>query len=159
VTDLDPTASRWIEAVTTGGLGTELDAIYAEASRRIAERGPACWASGRCCNFDSYGHRLYVTGIEAAHTVAQWNASRAPLLSEQVEAAQSAGGCPFQRLNLCDAHEIKPLGCRLFFCDRTATEWQTDLLEELHARVRALHAGDIPYEYAEWRYMLKRFAV
>ena len=159
MSDLDPTARTWLDAVTVGGLGAELDAIYAEASRAVAARGPACWASGRCCNFTSFGHRLYVTGLEAAHTVVRWNADRQPLLLEQVDAAESAGGCPFQRRNLCDAHEIKPLGCRLFFCDRTATEWQTDLLEDLHARVKALHSEAVPYEYAEWRRMLRRFAV
>lgn len=155
----DRAARQWMTAVTTGGMGARLDEIYAEASRAIAKRGPACWASGRCCNFEAFGHRLYVTGLEAAHTVAQWNASRPPLLLEQVDAAESAGGCPFQRLNLCDAHHIKPLGCRLFFCDRTASEWQTDALERLHTKIKALHTGGVPYEYAEWRHMLGRFAV
>lgn len=156
---LDDAARRWMSAVTAGGLGARLDAIYAEAARAIAARGPACWASGRCCNFEAFGHRLYVTGIEAAHTVAQWNARGAPLVLEQVEAAETVGGCPFQRRNLCDAHRLKPLGCRLFFCDRTASQWQTDVLEELHAKVKALHAEGVPYEYAEWRRMLRRFAI
>ena len=155
----DRHAAAWQRAVTVGGLGPALEAIYAEATKAIAERGPACWASGRCCHFEQYGHRLYVTGLEAAYTVARWNAGRpTPLTIAGVETAHEAGGCPFQRMNLCEAHAIKPLGCRVYFCDRTAQEWQNTLLEALHARVKALHTPDIPYEYGEWRFMLRRFA-
>lgn len=152
----DPAARAWIEAVTTGPTAGALESIYAEAQQRITERGPACWASGRCCNFESYGHRLYVTGLEAAYCVTRWNQTQTPLTIESVEAAQARGGCPFQQHNLCAAHTIKPLGCRVFFCDRTAKEWQNSLLEELHARVKGLHTAAIPYEYGEWRAMLTR---
>jgi len=155
----DPSVRAWIEAVTHGTAAAELEAIYAEASERIAARGPACWASGRCCNFESYGHRLYVTGLEAAYCVTRWNDANPTLTVEGVEAAQARGGCPFQQANLCAAHTIKPLGCRVFFCDRTAKEWQNTLLEDLHARVKALHGAPIPYEYAEWRWMLGRFPI
>lgn len=35
-------------------------------------RGPVCWASGRCsCNFEKFGHRLYVTALETAWCVTQ----------------------------------------------------------------------------------------
>jgi len=154
----DPAVRAWFTAAASESTVSALESIYAEASARIAERGPACWASGRCCNFESYGHRLYVTGLEAAYCVARWNAANPTLTVEGVEAAQTRGGCPFQQANLCAAHTIKPLGCRVFFCDRTASDWQNTLLEELHAKVKALHDEAIPYEYGEWRWMLGRLA-
>ncbi len=153
----DPAVTRWITAVTTGETATKLEAIYAEAAEEITRRAPSCWASGRCCNFEQFRHRLYTTGLEAAYTVTRWNDMNPTLTIEGVDAAQSRGGCPFQDKNLCAAHTIKPLGCRLFFCDRTATDWQTETLERLHAKVKALHTDTIPYEYAEWRHMLRRF--
>ena len=153
----DPAARAWLNAARSP-VAAKLEAIYAEAAKRINERGPACWASGRCCNFESFGHRLYTTGLEAAYCVAKWNHANPRLTIEGVDAALSRGGCPFQQRNLCNAHTIKPLGCRVFFCDRTATEWQHTLLEDLHAKVKALHSDDIPYEYAEWRWMLGRLA-
>ncbi len=154
----DPAVTAWLNAIQNGA-GQALENIYAQASQAINERGPACWASGRCCNFEQFGHRLYTTGLEAAYTVTKWNASNTPLTINQVNTALTRGGCPFQQANLCAAHTIKPLACRVFFCDRTAQKWQSTLLETLHKKVQALHNDSIPYEYNEWRHMLKRFTL
>jgi Fe-S-cluster containining protein len=76
-----------------------------------------------------------------------------------LDAARQSGGCPFQVRNLCGVHSIKPLGCRLYFCDKSAQQWQNDLSERLLARIRALHDEQgIEYRYGEWREMLARFA-
>ena len=40
--------------------------IYARLQTEIDRRKPICVASGKCCNFESYGHRLYVTTLELA---------------------------------------------------------------------------------------------
>ncbi|MEN0020421.1 MAG: hypothetical protein AAF747_06020, partial [Planctomycetota bacterium] len=53
-------AQTWLDAIASQGVAEQLATIYARAAEAIAERGPACWASGRCCNFDATGHRLYV---------------------------------------------------------------------------------------------------
>ena len=149
-------ASAWLGAARRPEIAGAIDAVYAQASAAITERGPACWASGRCCHFESYGHRLYVTGLEAAHTVAQLDE---PLTVAMVDDALGAGGCPFQVKNLCGVHAIKPLGCRVYFCDRTAQEWQNTLLETLHAQVQEIHTRfDVPYQYGEWRAMLRMLA-
>lgn len=130
----------------------------------IAARGPACWASGRCCRFEQFGHRLYVTGLEAALTVVRlelggglaWAGANGPLDVAQVDAAATAGGCPFQSANLCGVHTIKPVACRVFFCDRTAQTWQSELLERAHGMIRELHDRHaIGYAYAEWRWLLR----
>lgn len=134
-----------------------LEAIFAETAREITTRAPACWASGRCCNFTQAGHRLYVTGLEAAYTVSLAPATPGAreLTPESLADAVARGGCPFQAANLCSAHTIKPLGCRVYFCDRGAQRWQEDLSERMLARVRALHEGhSIPYAYAEWGTLL-----
>ena len=116
----------WLEAVSRAGVRAELEAVFAAAAEAIRERGPACWASGRCCNFEKSGHLLYVTGLEAAYTV--WmgrereggtkaeTPSLRPVLSLSVVQSGGGGGgggCPFQTGNLCGVHEIKPLGCRV----------------------------------------------
>jgi Fe-S-cluster containining protein len=44
--------------------------VYADLQREIDARKPVCNASGRCCRFDEFGHRLYVTTIELAAFVA-----------------------------------------------------------------------------------------
>lgn len=147
-------AKRWLRAAHDAGVRASLEAVYADVGARIAERAPACWASGRCCNFEKAGHRLYVTGLEAAYTLVRAPAERAidaGLLTDAVR----RGGCPFQVRNLCGVHTVKPLACRVYFCDRTAKDWQLALSEEMHERVRALHtAHAVGYRYAEWRSLL-----
>lgn len=169
-------ARGWFAALERPGVSAALEAIFEEAAREIAARGPACWASGRCCNFERAGHRLYVTGLEAAYTVARLRlelgaererAARglivlastpaAPTLDgPSIDAAEARGGCPLQVANLCGAHAIKPLGCRLYFCERGTEEWQRELHERLLKRVRDLHDEcGAPYAYREWRAMLR----
>ena len=158
---------HWLEAIGRAEVRAALEAVYAQAAAEIAARGPACWASGRCCNFEKTGHRLYVTGLEAAYTIAllpeiagvrreNFPESRLrPLLLEQ---AAKRGGCPFQMQNLCGVHAVKPLGCRLYFCDRSAQQWQQDLSERLLGEIRAVHDRFcVEYRYGEWREMLAGF--
>ncbi|MFO0834789.1 MAG: YkgJ family cysteine cluster protein [Phycisphaerales bacterium] len=148
-------ADGWLAAIARDEIARELEAIYARAACEIETRGPACWASGRCCNFERTGHRLYVTGLEAAYTIAR---SARPVTRGEIHTARARGGCPFQDQNLCGIHTIKPLGCRVYFCDRSAHQWQQDLSERLLADIRALHeAHAIEYRYGEWRVMLEIF--
>lgn len=163
-------ARRWLQLASPGPIATQLEAIYAHVTNQITARGPACWASGRCCNFAKTGHLLYVTGFEAAYTLLRLgttteapspptNAARAMALSQlsasTLALAQARGDCPFLHNNLCGAHTIKPLGCRVYFCDRSAQTWQHDLTESGLQRLRALHdTHDIPYRYGEWRSLL-----
>ena len=127
----------------------------------VREKRPICLASGACCRFEEYGHRMYVSGLEAAFVVARIDASRAaraanPLRILEVDDARRRGGCPYLRAGLCGEHEERPLGCRIFFCDKgadgCAADWQSALYEELHAGTIALHERlGVPYRYLEWR--------
>jgi hypothetical protein len=46
--------------------GAAVRNIYARLQTEIDRRKPICVASGKCCYFESYGHRLYVTTLELA---------------------------------------------------------------------------------------------
>ena len=170
---------HWRDMVAREDVRDALEHVYAAAMRAIAERQPKCEASGRCCRFEQYGHRLYVTGLEAAYTMMKLDAARPvnglatlqsdtqaqrfvarvslPVLSSSaLQRARSEGGCPFQVDGLCSIHTIKPLACRTYFCDPTATEWQQDLTERLHAQITRIHTEyGVVYRYAEWRAMLE----
>lgn len=158
MTQIDDTslAAHWLAAARDPHIAAELEAIYTEVATAITDRGPACWASGRCCNFEKTGHRLYVTGLEAAYTVARLDSI--PLNAASIADARSRGGCPFQVLNLCGIHTIKPLGCRVYFCDRSAQAWQQGLSEHALTQIKSLHQSrKIEYRYGEWRGMLELF--
>jgi Fe-S-cluster containining protein len=154
--------------------------VYAELQAEIDRRKPRCDASGRCCRFEEFGHRLYVTTIELAAFVSQLAAisgnchpegsgsdprdlgKRKPFDAEVPQVATApfgmtiaAGGCPFQVGGLCSVHSIRPFGCRVFFCDPTSDEWQHAQYERFHAQLKRLHEEfDVPYRYVEWRQAL-----
>jgi Fe-S-cluster containining protein len=68
-------------------------------------------------------------------------------------------GCPFQLNGLCDVHLIRPFGCRVFFCDETSMQWQSDQYERLHCELKRLHDElNVPYFYVEWRDALAALA-
>jgi Fe-S-cluster containining protein len=127
-------------------------AVYDRLADRVARRRPLCIASGRCCRFEEFGHRLYVTTIELAAFFAE--------LPGHVEGNRLAArfgewdgtGCPFQVQRMCGVHAIKPMGCRLFFCDASSTQWQQEEYERFHVEIKLLHETlDVPYRYLEWR--------
>jgi hypothetical protein len=120
--------------------------LYASVTAAVDARRPACAASGKCCHFDAYGHDLFVTTLELAAFVRQLRAS--PIVNP--------AGCPFQVGKLCGVHAIRPFGCRLFYCDPTAQQWQQNLYEQLHADLRRLHETlGVDYFYVEWRNALE----
>jgi len=137
--------------------------VYAAVQEEIDARRPLCVISGRCCRFEEYGHRLYVTTMELAAFT--HDLEKPPLATNQptehpatlpvigaLPRAASSGGCPFQAGKLCGVHPIRPFGCRMFFCDATAAEWQNQTYERFHARLKTLHEElSVPYYYVEWR--------
>src|SRR5206468_1322643 len=121
-------------------LSIAVAAILAEADADIAARRPVCRSSGRCCKFEAYGHRLYVTAAEVEHFARvhvqkemqnakremqnQMPRARGAVSLPQFFAQASPEGCPYQVNNLCTAREARPLGCRIYFCDEYAQAWQ-----------------------------------
>lgn len=148
----DPEAHAWLRAAADPRVAQGLLTIHDTMAREIERRGPACWASGRCCNFDRAGHRLYVTGLEAAYAL-----THQPITTHDIARANADGGCPYQLANLCTARDVRPVGCRAYFCDRATFPWQAELSEAALRALRAIHdENHIPYAYAEWRAMLSR---
>jgi Fe-S-cluster containining protein len=119
--------------------------VYQLIERATARRKPLCVLSGRCCHFEEYGHRLYVTTLELAtfaHHLGSFSRAK----------DWDGSGCPFQVGKRCGVHPIRPMGCRMFFCDPSSTGWQNRHYEAFHARLKRLHeALDVPYAYLEWR--------
>jgi Fe-S-cluster containining protein len=143
----------------------EVESHFRAERARIAEavraKRPICLASGACCRFEEYGHRMYLSGLEAAFVAARIDAARAaraanPLRILEVDDARARGDCPYLVRGLCGEHEERPLGCRIFFCDKgadgRAADWQSELYEETHRATIALHERlGVPYRYLEWR--------
>lgn len=139
-------------------------ALYDELMSEIDQRKPRCDASGRCCHFDAYGHRLYVTTAELATFLTDLGnqgpadpatpppPSTGGRTALPVLTPQMGGSCAFLKSNLCSVHTIRPFGCRIYFCDPTATEWMESTYEVFHGRLKQLHESmGLDYWYVEWR--------
>jgi hypothetical protein len=129
-------------------VGRAVENVYVALEDAVQLRKPVCRTSGRCCRFDEFGHRLFVTTMEMAAFVQQ----------RELPAFSPNGGCPFQIDDLCSVHTIRPFGCRIFFCDETSTQWQQEQYERFHQEFKRLHERlAVPYFYVEWREALKIF--
>ncbi|MEX0774855.1 MAG: hypothetical protein WD042_03970 [Phycisphaeraceae bacterium] len=243
---------QWRDAVATPAIDAAIGALYADLDSAVQARGPTCWSSGKCCHFDAYGHRLYVTGLEIAWVLRQVESvaekteaspagalslrlyarspaaclpgmaeagipqgrrpetvsslgrkpqdkpapivlspggtahrtacaappglkssgdapisgltprathcdeppalRKAPTDSAPVAGADSPDGCVFQVDRLCGIHAMRPMGCRIFFCQEGTQAWQQELYETFLTRLRGLHdEHGLPYRYMEWR--------
>ncbi|MEM1099010.1 MAG: hypothetical protein AAGH92_09500 [Planctomycetota bacterium] len=164
--DATATASReawlgWRHATTVPEFDVQLRGLYRELDAAIAERGPTCWQSGKCCNFGAYGHRLYVTALEVA-----WFLGQAGVMLPSVTDSEDLPGislpqanrsdvCPYQIDGSCSTHAIRPMGCRIFFCQAGTEDWQQLLYETYLERLRRLHeAHGVDYRYADWLALL-----
>jgi Fe-S-cluster containining protein len=156
-----------IHAIPMQALET-LAELYEQLDHDIARRKPICNTSGRCCKFEAWGHRLYVSTLELAsfqhitgvETKAKPFADAIPRgitfpLPLYMEDGEFSPGCPWQIDGLCTARAARPLGCRIYFCDTTAESWQQERYEHYHQKIVALHEEFlIPYRYMEWRQAL-----
>lgn len=150
-------AAHWLSAASDPAVAADLQAVFELVATAIVSHAPVCHASGQCCKFDTFGHKLYVTGLETAYTVARLPDER--LLSrDTLDDAFSHGNCPFQLHKLCTVHEIRPAACRIFFCEDNAAAWMNDLSERVVTQIKAIHERhEIEYRYAEWRSLLEMF--
>ncbi|MFW5681929.1 MAG: hypothetical protein ACOC1G_02900 [Phycisphaeraceae bacterium] len=171
----------WFDAARCEEVAAAISALHDELDAAVARQGATCWQSGDCCRFDDYGHRLYVTGLEAAwflrrhaHRQAAQDDARATDSRSEPAAADTLlslpvtdptnrpasptehGACPYQIDNRCTVHAIRPMGCRVFFCEPGTEQWQRETYERFHTRMRELHATHgIAYRYMEWRAALE----
>jgi Fe-S-cluster containining protein len=114
--------------------------IYAEADREVAQAGPICVSSGRCCRFKEWGHTLFLSNLEAEVLLASAPSYDGPVTPDF---------CPFQAGNLCTAREPRPLGCRVYFCDPAYQERSHEITEKYVQRLKALAVeSGVPWRYA-----------
>ncbi len=124
----------------------EVAEVYAWIDRRLAEpaaKTGACRQCGRCCDFDAFDHRLYITTAEWVYFKAE--------LADQPPRPMPLGRCPYNEAGACSAHTIRFAGCRIFGCWRDA-EVQSGLMESSLTRLKALCVEHgLPYRYADLR--------
>ncbi|MCK4275741.1 MAG: hypothetical protein KAX78_04455 [Phycisphaerae bacterium] len=120
---------------------TALGEIYARADAEIGALGAECLGGGSCCRFDLTAHRLYLSCGELAYLTAQ-----TPPSGQRIPTRR----CPYQVGPRCSARGRRPLGCRAYFCDKKSRNRRSEIYEQYHGEIRALHrAHGLDYLYVE----------
>lgn len=120
----------------------ELESLYTELDGELRRYTFQCRASGDCCDFDAWGHRLYATTLEAEHFFRH---------SPEKRANENPGHCPaWGKDRLCSAREGRMLGCRTFFCITGTRGDPHEVHERYYRRVKEIHdRHGIPFRYAD----------
>ena len=116
----------------------EVDAIYLWLDEQLAGLDQSCNACGDCCDFEAFGHRLYVTTPELMYF--QYH------VGPEIKAMPS-GVCPYRIDGKCSVYRRRFSGCRIFSCERN-TEKQNALCEQAVRKFKILcDEYSIPYHY------------
>lgn len=106
-----------------------------------AARAGQCEACGKCCDFDSFDHLLYVTAPELMYL--------ANHIGDDNIRSMKNGRCPYNVDGQCTIRDYRFSGCRIFCCKGSA-EFQSELTELTLRRLKTIcEQFDVDYRYAD----------
>ena len=110
-----------------------------------------CNACGKCCDFESYDHRLFVSTPEMMYLFAK--------LSPENIKPMPTGRCPYNNTDgKCTIHEHRFASCRTFCCNGNA-DFESELGETAVKRFKLLcKEFQIPYRYCDLAPALNNWA-
>jgi len=127
--------------------------VYSWLDAQIRDHPAAagrCDGCGKCCDFESFDHRLFVTPPELMYLAAK-------LEGERVK-AMPTGRCPYNIVIACSIYEYRFAGCRIFCC-KGDNDFQSALSESVLGKFKAMCTEfGIPYRYMDLAAALNSFA-
>ena len=112
-----------------------------EQIRNHAALTGKCEACGRCCDFGSFDHRLYVTSPELIFLTANLKDKNIRPMPENI--------CPYQVDGKCSIYEYRLAGCRIFCCNGDP-DFQSKLSELALSKFKSICMEfQIPYKYTD----------
>jgi Fe-S-cluster containining protein len=128
----------------------EVRRIYQSLEIRLESTGFSCKACGRCCDFDSFGHRLYITTPELIYFKIKLTENKVPFLP------MTAGACPYRKGGKCSVYPWRFAGCRIFNCTGNA-DLQSSLSEGTIASCKSLCIqSGLEYGYMDLKSTLQK---
>ena len=114
--------------------------IYKRIDSVISKHNPQCSKCGNCCDFESFGHKLYVSTPEMIYFKSHFKGPYRKM-TRQI--------CPYLENGKCTVHNRRFAGCRIFFC-RADAKWQNELSEQIIKELKLLcEQNNISWQYAE----------
>ena len=120
-----------------------------EEIRRGGDLAGACDSCGRCCDFEAFDHRLFVTPPELMYLAENIGAENMKPMPDS--------RCPYHLICLCTVYEYRFAGCRIFSCKGDA-DFQSRLSETALKKFKSICAEfNIPYRYTDLASALNGF--
>lgn len=121
--------------------------VYDWLGEEVPTLNPVCRACGTCCNFENYGHRLYITTPEMLYFLYHLPLDFRIMMD---------GVCPYCENGRCSVYAYRFAACRIFTCTSDPRR-QHQLSEEAVRRFKELCVRyDLPYRYIDLKYALSR---
>ena len=118
--------------------------------RESAQLAGMCGACGKCCDFESFDHKLFVTTPELKYLAA--------ILGAENIKPMTTGRCPYNIRGKCSIYEYRFSGCRIFSC-KGGKDFQSRLSENTLKEFKLLCTEfEIPYSYAHLASALNSFS-
>lgn len=112
-----------------------------EQVRRHSDPGGKCDACGRCCDFDAFDHRLFVTPPELMYLATKLGAENIKLMP--------SSRCPYNVDGKCTIYTYRFAGCRIFSC-KGDKDFQSGLSETALKKFKSICTEfKIPYRYTD----------
>ena len=114
---------------------------WIDSSIREEKSGAICSQCGKCCDFESYGHRLFVTTPEIIYLT--------EYLGKENIKPMPTGRCPYNIENKCTIHKFRFAGCRIFNC-KADEDFQSQLSESAIKKFKEIcNNSNTPYKYTD----------
>lgn len=121
--------------------------IYTWLDKQLAAIDRSCRACGDCCDFEAFGHRLYVTTPELMHFKHSMSLDLIKRGQEPLILDMPGGVCPYRVDGRCSVYPYRFSGCRIFTCGGDS-EQENQLCEQAIGKFKALcMTHEIPYRY------------
>ncbi|MHC5183952.1 MAG: YkgJ family cysteine cluster protein, partial [Planctomycetota bacterium] len=105
---------------------------------QLARMDSSCRACGDCCDFEAFGHKLYITTPELMYFQ--------HLVGGPVK-SMTTGVCPYRIDGKCTVYPYRFSGCRIFSCKGNA-EKENALCEQAISKFKTVcDKHRIPYNY------------
>jgi hypothetical protein len=109
--------------------------------RLVEGPGVRCDGCGRCCDFEAFDHRLFVTPPELTYLAANIGAENIKPMPDS--------RCPYHLICQCTVYKYRFAGCRIFSCKADA-DFQSRLSESALKKFKLVCIEfEIPYCYID----------
>jgi hypothetical protein len=124
---------------------------WLEAQIQLSDEGGGrCDSCGRCCDFEAFDHRLFVTPPELMYLAENLGDENVKLMPDS--------RCPYHLICQCTVYKYRFAGCRIFSCKGDA-DFQGELSESALKKFKLIcKEFNIPYHYTDLATALNRYA-